>query len=465
MRDPVSFVVPVVLVVLIATAATATTDAVGGIGEASASPAPEATVPPASVVSDVAPASPTPDVPALAPGWSARTWSDPLRHKGGSSHHDGRAAQGNAAQGGTAQVEPGEGPTGASPSDDPTGTNFTIRLRSNGDAEWTVSMGVNLSGANETRVFRSLGNRYEAGRADIGPGVAPFERANAAAGERINRDMSLLEVSRSARIENGTGYLTLRFVWTNFAEESGSRIRVGDAFLTPRGTWLPGLAADQTLTFVPPPGYGVNSAPIGPDNGTLRWDGPEEFEPGSLTITYRRGLRATATTTTTTTATTTATPPADSGVPLVPLAGIGMLGVGLLVALYARSRGLSLPGDDGARTDAGDGSDAAGEPAEGTASESDSASDGSAHTTGAAGTGVGIDEELLSDEERVERLLEANGGRMRQAAIVTETRWSNAKVSQLLSAMDREGKVDKLRIGRENLISLPDQDVSDAEDD
>jgi hypothetical protein len=35
----------------------------------------------------------------------------------------------------------------------------------------------------------------------------------------------------------------------------------------------------------------------------------------------------------------------------------------------------------------------------------------------------------------------------------------------LLSAMDREGKVDKLRIGRENLISLPDQDVSDAEDD
>ena len=464
MRDPVSFVVPVLLVVLVATAATATTDAVGGVGEASASPAPEATVPPTNVVSDVEAASPIFNAPALAPGPSAPTRRDPSGHEGGPLYHEDRAAQG-----GTAQVEPGEGPTGASPSDDPMGTNFTIRLRSNGDAEWTVSMGVNLSGANETRVFRNLGNRYEAGRADVGPGVAPFERANAAAGERIDRDMSLLEVSRSARIENGTGYLTLRFVWTNFAEESGSRIRVGDAFLTPRGTWLPGLAADQTLTFVPPPGYGVNSAPIGPDNGTLRWDGPEEFEPGSLTITYRRGLRAATATTTTTTATTTATPPADSGVPLVPLAGIGMLGVGLLVALYARSRGLSLPGDDGARTDAddpaGDGSDAAGEPAEGTASESDSASDGSAHTTGAAGTGVGIDEELLSDEERVERLLEANGGRMRQAAIVTETRWSNAKVSQLLSAMDREGKVDKLRIGRENLISLPDQDVSDAEDD
>lgn len=45
---------------------------------------------------------------------------------------------------------------------------------------------------------------------------------------------------------------------------------------------------------------------------------------------------------------------------------------------------------------------------------------------------------------------------MKQAAIVTETGWSNAKVSQLLSAMAEEGRVEKLRIGRENLISLPD---------
>jgi uncharacterized membrane protein len=70
----------------------------------------------------------------------------------------------------------------------------------------------------------------------------------------------------------------------------------------------------------------------------------------------------------------------------------------------------------------------------------------------------------LSDEERVERLLEGNGGRMRQADIVDETGWSNAKVSQLLSAMDQADRVDKLRIGRENLISLPDEDVRGFED-
>jgi len=50
---------------------------------------------------------------------------------------------------------------------------------------------------------------------------------------------------------------------------------------------------------------------------------------------------------------------------------------------------------------------------------------------------------------------------MKQSKIVEETRWSTAKVSQLLSAMDDEGRIEKLRIGRENLISLPGEGVND----
>ncbi len=69
--------------------------------------------------------------------------------------------------------------------------------------------------------------------------------------------------------------------------------------------------------------------------------------------------------------------------------------------------------------------------------------------------------DLLSDEERVEHLLKQNGGRMKQATIVKETNWSNAKVSQLLSAMNENNSVNKLRIGRENLITLPGEDVTD----
>jgi uncharacterized membrane protein len=62
-------------------------------------------------------------------------------------------------------------------------------------------------------------------------------------------------------------------------------------------------------------------------------------------------------------------------------------------------------------------------------------------------------------------LLEQKGGRMKQADIVEETGWSNAKVSQLLSAMEEDGRIDKLRIGRENLISFPDVDVTGIESD
>lgn len=77
--------------------------------------------------------------------------------------------------------------------------------------------------------------------------------------------------------------------------------------------------------------------------------------------------------------------------------------------------------------------------------------------------GGGSTETLLSDEERVMRLLRENGGRMKQVDIVEETDWSNAKVSQLLSEMADQGAVDKLRIGRENLISLPGERPDELE--
>jgi uncharacterized membrane protein len=68
-------------------------------------------------------------------------------------------------------------------------------------------------------------------------------------------------------------------------------------------------------------------------------------------------------------------------------------------------------------------------------------------------------------------LLEENGGRMRQVAIVEETEWSKSKVSMLLSDMEEEGDISKLRVGRENIISLAGEEPEaagspfEAEDD
>lgn len=66
-----------------------------------------------------------------------------------------------------------------------------------------------------------------------------------------------------------------------------------------------------------------------------------------------------------------------------------------------------------------------------------------------------VESAVLTNEEQVLQLLESNGGRMRQSHIVEATEWSKSKVSMLLSEMEREGLISKLRIGRENIISKP----------
>lgn len=64
-------------------------------------------------------------------------------------------------------------------------------------------------------------------------------------------------------------------------------------------------------------------------------------------------------------------------------------------------------------------------------------------------------EPFLTNEEQVIRLLESNGGRMRQSQIIEATDWSKSKVSMLLSEMEQEELISKLRVGRENIISRP----------
>ncbi|AFO56615.1 MULTISPECIES: helix-turn-helix domain-containing protein [unclassified Natrinema] len=64
-------------------------------------------------------------------------------------------------------------------------------------------------------------------------------------------------------------------------------------------------------------------------------------------------------------------------------------------------------------------------------------------------------EEFVTDRERVQQLLRENGGRMKQSQIVDSVDWSKAKVSRLLADLEDDGRITKLRLGRENLVCLP----------
>lgn len=68
--------------------------------------------------------------------------------------------------------------------------------------------------------------------------------------------------------------------------------------------------------------------------------------------------------------------------------------------------------------------------------------------------GSGVEDPMLTDEERVRRTIAAAGGRMRQRELVERSGWTKARVSRLVSAMAADGVVVKVRVGRENVLCL-----------
>lgn len=384
---------------------------------------------------------------------------------------------------------------------------ITINLRENGDARWSVASRFNVSNDTDIAAFRAFAATLRDGGTNnqLGYSAETFERFATIVESETNRsdDMAIRDPEWTSTVTNGTGIISLSFIWTNFARTSGTRVILDDVFTAGNGTLLQSIDDNQRLVINAPPGFAVRESrfPVG-ENATITLDGPQYLDLGETPIEY-----APITNPTTSTTTTTTTRTALFGGPFTWYVGAGLflLLVATMVGLVLYSRRNLSPGisDDGPATGANAEPDAQGSPDGGeaavgvagaTAGDSGSGSDSAAAGTGqqdtpvngaldgagavaaghvdADGTDVGeldddddddIDVELLSDEERVERLLAGNGGRMKQANIVSETGWSNAKVSQLLSAMAEDGRVNKLRIGRENLITLPDEDVGEIE--
>ena len=330
-------------------------------------------------------------------------------------------------------------------------TEMHLSLRENGNAHWNVTERYVLRGDDEVEAFRQLAAAYENGDADLGLSKATFERVIERVNASSDRRMALRGVDRSARVRtNGTvGVLTLSFTWTNFTQVRENQIVLGDAFWIGSETWLPTLNEDQSLVIAVPDDYYISGAsPSGGtiyDKGTvLRYEGPQTFERGDFSVTYSPKS--------------TENPGTSRG--LIDFSSTwGLVFVVLLFSggfgAYALSRRRDADPKPVAESD-----DAAADPSP---AASPPADDGDEPAAASEAEQDAPATELLSDEERVLRLLRDNDGRMKQGQIVKETNWSNAKVSQLLSKMDDNDDVDKLRIGRENLITLPDEDVADVE--
>lgn len=58
-------------------------------------------------------------------------------------------------------------------------------------------------------------------------------------------------------------------------------------------------------------------------------------------------------------------------------------------------------------------------------------------------------------EEYLVSLLRANGGRLMQNQFVDATGWAKSTVSRLLTELERQGTVTRVRVGREKIVCLP----------
>jgi len=356
-------------------------------------------------------------------------------------------------------------PTATSPmlssaqlSDDTPSTTFTINLRSDRDADWVVIVEYELETDAQQAAFDSLAEEFEAdghetdheaAATPAGIQIGLYENLAALASERTDREMRINDVERSATREGGVGTLELSFRWSEFLEEQSDdeddeQLVLNDALGSPgEGTWLTSLGENQKLRITTPDGYAITSANVAFSQNTVEIEGPHTFDPADhIRITLE--------------------PSAFGGVSWELLAAAVVVAAAIIGgALLLRRRDVDPTAaaanggvDAETATQSADSPASAPGPVDGLDDPDSSATESTADPP--------EDLSLLADDERVLRLLARNGGRMRQADIVSETKWSDAKVSQLLSSMADDDQITKLRIGRENLISLPDVDALDG---
>jgi hypothetical protein len=341
-------------------------------------------------------------------------------------------------------------------------TEFRIRVYENTSARWTFVYKVNLNNESEREDFRAYADRFNSQETELYTNFRERARSVTAQGTNATgRTMNAAGFSKGARITTLTdnqGVVRMSFRWSNFATREDGMVEMGDVFA---GGFY--IGPDQRLVVQHGPNLQFQSAAPQPlldedslaASDTLTWLGERSFvderpqvrlvPPSSPTPTEEPGEPTDSTTTTA----------GNGSAGFLPILGLGvvlLLGLGAALAYGAGA----LPGRDG------DDGDAAAADASGSGGSDGGAAAEAGDTAGAAGGAGAVtgtpepavsDEELLEDDERVMQLLEENGGRMKQVNIVEETGWSKSKVSMLLSDMEEEDRISKLRVGRENIIS------------
>jgi hypothetical protein len=350
--------------------------------------------------------------------------------------------------GGLALAGPAAAQPGATNASSPSfgETQFVVTVYENGSARWTQRYNQPLANETRTQQFRTYAEEFNT---EETPLYTDFrQRATdltAAGSNATGRTMSARGFTHTAEVTSQpstTGVVEMSFLWTNFTAPSDGGVTVGDTF--ENGIYLspnmsieiqagPNLGVDWS-SVEPTPDASTNGS--GNTSDSLTYFGETQFASGQPRVTFTES----------------SDPVGGQSMLTSPLPW-AVLAIALAVVLGAvivrRSSGPVFGSADEGETP----------PAEAPAGAESATRDGSGSDADAddhddPATPAVTSADLRSDEDRIVEMLEANGGRMQQTAIVEGTGWSKSKVSTLLSEMADDGTLTKLRVGRENIVSL-----------
>ncbi|WP_144799054.1 helix-turn-helix transcriptional regulator [Halorubrum depositum] len=329
-----------------------------------------------------------------------------------------------------------------------------VDLEPDGDAVWETQYRIRLASDDERQAFEELRADVESNPDAYITRFGDRMRTTATAAENATgREMNVTNVTVTAErreLPQSYGVLTYRFEWSNFAAVEDDRLLVGDA--------IDALFLDESTSLIVSwdDGYRLGEASPSPTetrDDAVVWEGPVDFTEGEPRVTVEpEGLAAGP----------------------LPLVALGVLAAAVVAAIGYRRRpwrALDAGGTTAEATEAdaaggaegavdGDGTIDAGATAAASGSDAGDGEPGSDAEEDADGTAPPVDEDLLSNEEQVIRLVEANGGRMKQKRVAEELDWTAAKTSQVVTGLRDEGDLDGFRLGRENVLSLPEYDAA-----
>ncbi|PGF16153.1 hypothetical protein CP556_08500 [Natrinema sp. CBA1119] len=315
-----------------------------------------------------------------------------------------------------------------------------VALEPDGTAEWTLEFWVRLDDNESTTAFESLQSDIRDDPDNYTQSLADrMDETVGAASNATGREMAADEFGVSTArqsLAREYGVVRYTFRWDGFAAVEGEELRAGDA--------VEGIYLDDgtRLLLEWPDGYERTSVAPDPDDereNAVIWRGGEtDFVSGEPRVVVTSAGGGTG-----------ANAAMIAGIAVV-VAGLGAGGI-----WWYRNR----TSGEGQTTNEG-GSSAPGTHPESAPSTGSESATASATTDDAAGSSATAapDPALLTNEEQVLRLVEENGGRMKQQAVVEELDWTDAKTSKVVSALRDAGELESFRLGRENVLSLPDAD-------